>query len=72
LLLTLLQEETVIQAIAQTGFMEIFELVTQSVLWQGTIEAASVLVIAQQFRGQVWMIDDKDLAYFENVEVWNP
>jgi predicted nucleic acid-binding protein len=72
LLLTLLQEETVIQTIDQADFMEIFEWVTQSVHWQGTLEDASVLVVARQCKGQIWTIDYKDLAYFESVEFWNP
>jgi predicted nucleic acid-binding protein len=71
-LLNLLQEETVVIPISFGDFSILAELVLATNNWSGTLEDASVIVIAQQEQAQIWTIDHKDLGYFNNVEFWTP
>ncbi len=71
-LLKILQQETVISIINQDDFLTIFELVTQSPHWSGSLEDASVLVVAHYFESLVWTIDYKDLGFFKNINFWTP
>jgi predicted nucleic acid-binding protein len=71
-LLITLQEETVIEVLSQDDFLEIFEMVTQYPNWSGTLEDASVLVVAQRTQSFVWTIDYKDLGFFKNIDFWTP
>ena len=71
-LLKILQQETVISMINQDDFLTMFELVTRSPNWSGTLEDASVLVVAHHFESLVWTIDYKDLGFFKNINFWTP
>lgn len=71
-LLKILQQETVISIINQDDFLTMFELVTRSPDWSGSLEDASVLVVAHHFKSPVWTIDYKDLGFFKNINFWTP
>ena len=71
-LLSIIKYDTVIIPISETDFAIISDLVLQITNWQGTLEDASVIVIAQQYQAQVWTLDYKDLGYFSNVQFWTP
>ena len=71
-LLSIIQYDTVIIPISETDFATISDLVLQITDWQGTLEDASVIIIAQQYQAQVWTLDYKDLGYFSNVQFWTP
>lgn len=71
-LLSVIQEETVIVTISESDFMSISDLVLNFSHWRGTLEDASVIVIAKKYQGQIWTIDYKDLGFFGDIEFWNP
>ncbi|NJN76011.1 MAG: type II toxin-antitoxin system VapC family toxin [Synechococcaceae cyanobacterium RL_1_2] len=71
-LLKVIQSETVVETISHDDFLDIASLVTQSPNWSGTMEDASVLVIAQRLQSPVWTIDYKDLSFFKNINFWTP
>lgn len=71
-LLNIIQAETVITPINNWDFLTIADLVLNNHYWQGTLEDACVIFIAQQYQAQVWTIDYKDLSFFGNVQFWNP
>ncbi|ACB00290.1 MULTISPECIES: type II toxin-antitoxin system VapC family toxin [Cyanophyceae] len=71
-LLTTLQTNTVIQTISPTDFQEIYELSIRSPQWRGSLEDASVLVVAKQMQAKVWTIDYRDLGFFEDIGFWHP
>ena len=71
-LLSIIQYDTVIIPISETDFATISDLVLQIANWQGTLEDASVILIAQKYQAQVWTLDYKDLGYFSNVQFWTP
>ena len=71
-LLSIIQYDTVIIPISETDFATISDLVLQIANWQGTLEDASVILIAQKYQAQVWTLDYKDLSYFSNVQFWTP
>ena len=70
--LSIIQYDTVIIPISETDFATISDLVLQIANWQGTLEDASVILIAQKYQAQVWTLDYKDLGYFSNVQFWTP
>ena len=71
-LLSIIHYDTVIIPISETDFATISDLVLQIANWQGTLEDASVILIAQKYQAQVWTLDYKDLGYFSNVQFWTP
>lgn len=71
-LLNFIFEETIIIPISESDFTVILNIILESPNWQGTLEDASVIVIAEKYQGQVWTIDYKDLGFFENIQFWNP
>lgn len=71
-LLNLIQEETVVIPITESDFLILSDLVSQNPSWRGTLEDASVIVIAQKYQAYVWTIDYKDLGFFSNINFWNP
>ncbi len=70
-MLAMLQAETLIELLSQDDFWEIFNLATQYPDWTGTLEDASVLVVAQRTQSFVWTIDYKDLGFFKNINFWS-
>lgn len=71
-LLEMIQEETLIVTISELDFVTISDLVLNFSHWRGTLEDASVIVIAKKYQGQIWTIDYKDLGFFGDIEFWNP
>ncbi|MBF2055823.1 MAG: PIN domain-containing protein [Cyanobacterium sp. T60_A2020_053] len=71
-LLSVIEEETVIVTISTSDFVSISDLVLNFSHWRGTLEDASVIVIAQKYQSQIWTIDYKDLGFFGSMEFWNP
>ena len=71
-MLSTIEAETVIEILSQDDFLEIFSLATQYPEWTGTLEDASVLVIAQRTQSSIWTIDYQDLGFFKNVNFWTP
>jgi len=71
-LLSVIQKETVIVTISESDFLNILDLVLNFSHWRGTLEDASVMVIAKKYHGQIWTIDYKDLGFFGDIEFWNP
>jgi predicted nucleic acid-binding protein len=71
-MLATIEAETVIEILSQNDFLEIFSLATQYPEWTGTLEDASVLVIAQRTQSSIWTIDYQDLGFFKNVNFWTP
>ena len=71
-LLSIIQYDTVIIPISEADFATISDLVLHIANWQGTLEDASVILIAQKYQAQVWTLDYKDLGYFSNVQFWTP
>ncbi|AFZ53964.1 type II toxin-antitoxin system VapC family toxin [Cyanobacterium aponinum] len=71
-LLSVIQKETVIVTISESDFVSISDLVLNFSHWGGTLEDASVIVIAKKYQGKIWTIDYKDLGFFGDIEFWNP
>lgn len=63
-LLSVIQKETVIVTISESDFVSISDLVLNFSHWGGTLEDASVIVIAKKYQGKIWTIDYKDLGFF--------
>ncbi len=71
-LLKILQQETVILPIDNLLFLEIYDLGLHLVSWQGSLEDASVVILAQKYDADVWTLDYRDLGYFKQLRFWTP
>lgn len=40
--------------------------------WEGSLEDASVLLIAQRYHCPIWTLNYRDFGSFRNFEFWNP
>lgn len=70
--LTIIKEETTIVPLEMETMQTTFDLVIQMTNWQGSLEDASVVVIAQKFNALIWTLDYRDLTWFKNIELWTP
>jgi len=70
--LSVIKQETVIILLEIESMQTIFDLAMQMTNWQGSLEDASVVVIAQKFNAPIWTIDYRDLSWFKNIQLWTP
>jgi predicted nucleic acid-binding protein len=70
--LSVIKEETAIVPLEMETIQTIFDLVIQMTNWQGSLEDASVVVIAQKFNALIWTLDYRDLSWFKNIQLWTP
>lgn len=40
--------------------------------WRGSLEDATVIVLAQRYRCPVWTLNYRDFGIFKSLEFWNP
>lgn len=71
-LLKTLYQETVIIPVDGELFTEIYDLVSQLLNWQGSLEDASVIILAQKYDAEIWTLDYRDLGYFNTLRFWSP
>ena len=70
--LAVIVEDTVIVPVTLEAFENIYSLVCQMPNWQGSLEDASVVVIAIEYEAPVWTLDYRDLSWFKQIELWTP
>jgi predicted nucleic acid-binding protein len=71
-LLKILSQETAIIPIDNLLFLDIYNLALHSANWQGSIEDASVVILAQKYKAEIWTLDYRDLGYFKQLRFWTP
>lgn len=72
-LLSVIQKETVIVTISESDFVSISDLVLNFSHWGGTLEDASVIVIAKKnIRVKFGLLIIKIWVFFGDIEFWNP
>ncbi|MEH1913890.1 type II toxin-antitoxin system VapC family toxin [Nostoc sp.] len=70
--LGVISENTVTVPVNMEMFQEIYSMVRQIPDWQGTLEDASVVAVAQLYDTSVWTLDYRDLSWFKSLELWSP
>lgn len=70
--LAVISENTVIVPVNMEMFLEIYSMVNQIQDWQGSLEDASVVAVAQVYGASVWTLDYRDLSWFKSLELWTP
>ena len=53
-------------------FQSVTRLQTRLKNWAGTLEDATVAVMALHYRSPVWTLNYRDFSAFQNIEFWNP
>lgn len=70
--LSVISENTVTVPVNMEMFQEIYSMVRQIPDWQGSLEDASVVVVAELYNASVWTLDYRDLSWFKSLELWSP
>ncbi len=40
--------------------------------WQGSLEDATVILVAQKYNAPIWTLNYRDFSRFKNLNFWNP
>lgn len=70
--LRLVAEDTLVVLIGLDIFQEIQGLMEEMPRWQGSLEDASVVIVAQHDQANVWTLDYRDFGWFPSLELWTP
>lgn len=70
--LSVIVEDTLVVPLGLEAFENLYSMVRQMPDWKGTLEDASVVLIAQKYRASVWTLDYRDLSRFKVLELWTP
>lgn len=70
--LSLIVEDTLVVPLGLEAFGNLYSMVCQMPDWKGTLEDASMVLTAQQYKASVWTLDYKDLSRFKILELWTP
>lgn len=70
--LDVMQKSLHVVALSQLDFHELYSMVEALPTWQGTLEDATVILLAQRYRCPVWTLNYRDFGMFKSLEFWNP
>ncbi len=70
--LSVMQDSLEIDPITASDFAEITQLVRSLQNWCGSLEDASIVIIAQQHQSPVWTLNYRDLGLFKTLQFWIP
>ncbi len=54
------------------AFIQLQNVVTQLPRWKGSLEDATVMMTALQYRCPIWTYNFRDFSIFSALEFWNP
>ena len=57
--------------IGQSGFERICLMMQGLSQWRGSLEDATVIILAQRYRCPVWTLNYRDFGMFKSLEFWN-
>ncbi|MEM6449753.1 MAG: type II toxin-antitoxin system VapC family toxin [Cyanobacteria bacterium P01_D01_bin.105] len=67
-----MQDSLHILTIDTEDFSQLKTVITQLPQWQGSLEDATVMLTALQYRCPVWTYNFRDFSIFSGLEFWNP
>ncbi|PIG92865.1 type II toxin-antitoxin system VapC family toxin [Gloeocapsopsis sp. IPPAS B-1203] len=70
--LTVMHESLHIIPLNQIDFHEISAMIRTLPQWQGSLEDASVILLAQRYQCPVWTLNYRDFGIFKSLAFWNP
>lgn len=70
--LAVMHESLHIIPLNQIDFHEIYAMVQKLPQWQGSLEDASVVLLAQRYQCPVWTLNYRDFGIFKSLTFWNP
>lgn len=70
--LTVMYESLYPIAIREQEFNQLREIISHLPGWQGTLEDATVLLLAQHYSSSVWTLNYRDFSRFKQLKFWNP
>ncbi len=53
------------------GIQDAMALVVTTAQWQGTLQDASIVVIARLLDVNIWTLDYRDFSRFQDLHLWN-
>lgn len=70
--LAIVQKSLKFVPLTQQDFDEIYLMVQALPQWQGSLEDATVILLAQRYKSPVWTLNYRDFGIFKFLEFWNP
>jgi predicted nucleic acid-binding protein len=70
--LNVMRESLHTVSLSQLDFHELNVMVQALPRWQGSLEDATVILLAQRYRCPVWTLNYRDFGIFKSLEFWNP
>lgn len=58
--------------LSQQNFDEVYLMVQALPQWQGSLEDATVILLAQHYNCPVWTLNYRDFGIFKFLKFWNP
>ena len=59
-------------AIGEKEFNQLQEMISHLPSWQGTLEDATVLLLAQRYSSPIWTLNYRDFSRFKELQFWTP
>ncbi|MDJ0730493.1 MAG: hypothetical protein QNJ33_10940 [Crocosphaera sp.] len=70
--LTVMYESLYPIAIGEKEFNQLREIISHLPKWQGTLEDATVLLLAQRYSSKIWTLNYRDFSRFKQLQFWTP
>lgn len=70
--LKIMQESLYLLPLDRTDFDEVQAMINQYPKWQGSLEDATVALIALRYRVPIWTYNFRDFGIFKNLDFWTP
>ena len=70
--LEIVQKSLKFVPLTQQDFDEIYLMVQALPQWQGNLEDATVILLAQRYKCPIWTLNYRDFEIFKSLEFWNP
>ncbi len=55
-----------------SDFIQLQTMIKSLPDWQGSLEDATVIIIANKYNSPIWTLNYRDFGRFKNLEFWNP
>ncbi len=59
-------------AIGEKELNQLREIISHLPEWQGTLEDATVLLLAQRYSSPIWTLNYRDFSLFKQLQLWTP
>lgn len=70
--LAVMQKSLYSVSLTDEDFVQLQVIIQSLSHWQGSLEDATVILIAQKYSVPIWTLNYRDFGRFKNLQFWNP